>query len=125
MNVQNIGIDLVEITKIKKIGLQFLATRILSFQEKRIFLTLQNNERKLTFLGGRWAAKEALFKAFRTQANLNYTKSNYRDWSILNDCNNAPYLEDKNWKNQVLLSISHTTNYALAMVLILQKKKKN
>ncbi|AGL91031.1 holo-ACP synthase [Candidatus Phytoplasma australiense] len=123
MNVQNIGIDLVEIKKIQKIGIQVIATRILSSQEKKFFLTFCNQERQLTFLGGRWAAKEALFKALTAQ-NLNNSQSNYHDWSILNDSNNAPYLENPQWKNRVLLSITHTHNYALAMVLILQKEKK-
>ncbi|CCP88165.1 holo-ACP synthase [Candidatus Phytoplasma solani] len=124
MNIQNIGIDLVEIKKIQNIGIEKLAARVLSDQEKKVFQTFCHLERQLTFLAGRWAAKEALFKAFQTQAKLNYSKTNYCDWSILNDQNGVPYLADDRFKNQVLLSLSHTSNYAVAIVVVLLKEIK-
>ncbi|MBP5835731.1 4'-phosphopantetheinyl transferase superfamily protein [Candidatus Phytoplasma meliae] len=118
MNVPNIGIDLVEINKIKKIGIQILAPRILSLSENQIYLTFKNSQRQLDFLAGRWAAKEALFKAFKTTKNLNFVNPHYREWSILTDQNGAPYLANPNPKHQVLLSITHTSNYALALAMV-------
>ncbi|MBS2126549.1 4'-phosphopantetheinyl transferase superfamily protein ['Fragaria x ananassa' phyllody phytoplasma] len=34
--------------------------------QNKIYLTFKNSQRQLDFLAGRWAAKEALFKAFKT-----------------------------------------------------------
>ncbi|WP_225885821.1 holo-ACP synthase ['Fragaria x ananassa' phyllody phytoplasma] len=118
INIPNIGIDLVEINKIKKIGMQILAPRILSLSENKIYLTFKNSQRQLDFLAGRWAAKEALFKAFKTPKNINFTNPHYHEWSILNDQNGSPYLANTNPKHQILLSITHTSNYALALVMV-------
>ncbi|AYJ01543.1 ACP synthase [Candidatus Phytoplasma ziziphi] len=114
--MKNIGVDLVEIKKIKKIGIEKIADRILSNAEQLIYQDINHLSRKLSFLGGRWAAKEAIFKAYQ-KGNL---KNNYRDWSILNDLNSgAPYVIHSDSSSKIIISITHTENYALAFVILL------
>ncbi|CCV63715.1 Holo-[acyl-carrier-protein] synthase [Alteracholeplasma palmae J233] len=115
MDVKGIGIDLVEIQKIREIGLEKFKNRILSEKEILEYNLILNENRKETYLAGRFAAKEALFKAFK-KGDLT---ANYKDFSILNDESNAPYVESKWTKDvKVLISISHTKEYATAFIII-------
>ena len=77
-----VGIDIVELEHIKDEKL--LASKILSESE---FLLYQKKENKLQFLGGRFAAKEALIKAL----GLSILGINLKDIEILNKCFNKEY----------------------------------
>ncbi|MDV3178804.1 MAG: 4'-phosphopantetheinyl transferase superfamily protein [Candidatus Phytoplasma australasiaticum] len=112
--MKNIGIDLIEINKIVKIGLNSISHRILSTQEHHIYKKITSLKSKSFFLAGRWAAKEAIFKTYK-KGNLT---NNYCDWSILNDNTGASYIIDK-YSNQFMISITHTDKYALALVIML------
>ncbi|MBP3059210.1 4'-phosphopantetheinyl transferase superfamily protein [Texas Phoenix palm phytoplasma] len=113
--MKNIGIDLIEIKKIKKIGIEKFVNRIFSPSEKELYDKISNLKRKYSFIAGRLAAKEAIFKAYR-KGNL---KNNYSDWSILNDLEfGFPYVEGP-LKKKIIISITHTDNYAAAFVLLL------
>ncbi len=63
----------------------------------------------------RFAAKEAVYKAFGDNKSLGW-----KDMTILNDENGKPYcqLKDENFKDKILISISHTKNYAVANAII-------
>lgn len=114
--MKNIGIDLVEMQEIKKIGVDKIADRILSDEEYLIYKDISHLKRKISFLAGRWAAKEAIFKAYQ-KGNL---KNNYCEWSILNDSiSGFPYVIHSYLSTQIMISISHSTNYALAFVILL------
>ena len=76
---------------------------------------------QLTYLAGRFAAKEAIFKSVGGGIN-------WRDIEILAKKNGKPYLvnnkktkETLNEKNirRVLISISHDNDYAIAQALAL------
>ncbi|MEZ0180411.1 holo-ACP synthase ['Camptotheca acuminata' phytoplasma] len=113
--MKNIGVDLVEIEEIKKIGIEKVSNRILSDLEKKIYTNINNEERKISFLAGRWAAKEAIFKSFQ-KGNL---QNNYRDWSVLNDPESGfPYVVHSSL-SKMMISISHSKNYALAFVILI------
>ncbi|MFR0367991.1 holo-ACP synthase [Candidatus Phytoplasma palmae] len=113
--MKSIGIDLVEIKKIKKIGIDKFVNRIFSPSEKVIYSQISNLKRKYSFIAGRLAAKEAIFKAFR-KGNL---KNNYSDWSILNDEKfGFPYVEGPLEEKKIMISITHTENYAVAFVIL-------
>lgn len=116
VKMKNIGIDLVEMQEIEKIGINKIADRILSDAEYLIYKDISNFKRKISFLAGRWAAKEAIFKAYQ-KGNL---QNNYCDWSILNDSiSGFPYVIHSYLSAQIMISISHSTNYALAFVILL------
>lgn len=101
-----VGIDIVELEHIKDEKL--LASKILSESE---FLLYQKKENKLQFLGGRFAAKEALIKAL----GLSILGINLKDIEILNKENGKPYLIYKNKEYKV--SISHEKHCAIAIVI--------
>ncbi|WP_308495562.1 4'-phosphopantetheinyl transferase superfamily protein [New Jersey aster yellows phytoplasma] len=86
-----------------------------------MYQTIPNTQSQLTFLAGRWASKEALFKAFQKPSKINPTCQNYCNWSILNDKNGAPYVKNNTcdtFSNPILISITHTDNYALTLVIV-------
>ncbi|QTX02655.1 holo-[acyl-carrier-protein] synthase [Candidatus Phytoplasma luffae] len=113
--MKNIGIDLVEIEEIKKRSIEKISERILSDLEKNIYNNINHKEKKISFLAGRWASKEAIFKAYQKGNSTN----NYRDWSILNNPQTGfPYVKHDS-KCKIMISISHTKNYALAFVILL------
>ena len=60
--IKGIGVDIVSLNRIKN-NLYPLSEKILSNREKEIFNNLESERRKIEFLGGRYAFKEALFKA--------------------------------------------------------------
>jgi holo-[acyl-carrier protein] synthase len=116
--MKNIGIDLIENSKILEIGINEISERIFSKKEHEIFNKIKNLKIKINFIAGRWAGKKAIFKAFQ-KGNM---KNNYKDWSILNDSNfGFPYVEHTSNCNNynIMISITHSKNYSLAFVILL------
>lgn len=109
--IVGLGIDLVDITRFAE------SLKVPNFRQK-IF---SRNESTLSplHLAGCFAAREAFFKAMGDQALFNFN-----DLEIVNELNGKPkfkftnelfrYCEDKT----LHLSISHTSEYAMAIVII-------
>ncbi len=83
---------------------------VLSSEEKKEFESRQNERRKTEYLGGRFAAKEAIFKATGDR--------NYLKYSILNDEYGKPYVLNH---PEISVSISHEQDYAVAFVMVKEK----
>lgn len=115
--IKGIGIDLIEINRIKKSvaqGNRFI-NRILTETERAFHDTLQTEKRKLEYIAGRFAAKEAFSKAIGTGIG----KLSFQDIQILNADTGAPYIEVQGInENKIFVSISHTEHYATAQVII-------
>jgi holo-[acyl-carrier protein] synthase len=113
--MSSIGIDLVEFEDLKSRTSSRFVSRILSKRELAIYEQIKNPQRKLEFLGGRFAAKEAYTKAYRKfEAPLNYI-----DVEILKDELGAPYIESKYRKeDKVEISISHSPSYVVAICMV-------
>jgi holo-[acyl-carrier protein] synthase len=107
--IKGIGVDIVSLNRIKN-NLYPLSEKILSNREKEIFNNLESERRKIEFLGGRYAFKEALFKASKNP--LGFEKI-----TLDIDEDGSPLYEDKN----VLVSISHEHDYVVAFVVILEE----
>ena len=112
------GVDLIEVKRvksaIKKWGDSFLK-RVFTDEE----LSYAKNRRfPYEHLAARFAAKEAVLKAFSNQ------KMDFKDIKILNNGDGKPYCELKNKRKdiQIMLSISHTKEYAVANAIVMQKK---
>lgn len=101
------GIDLVKLSHIENVDL--LAKKILSSEEKNIF---NKKEDKLSFLAGRFAAKEAFIKAYGSSI----FKENLNEIEVLNFDSGKPYIKYKEKIYKV--SISHEKDYATAIVII-------
>lgn len=121
--MHGIGTDIVEINRIKKALERYphrFPSRILSEEEMAL---APGNQRFAQYLAGRFAAKEALLKAFGTGLrNCLWT-----DISILNNKLGKPEVNLKGnllelandiGIKQIQLSISHTSEYAVAFCII-------
>ena len=108
-----IGIDIVELEEIKERLSDRFVHRILSEEELVRYYDIKNTDRRLQYLAGRFAAKEAYTKVYKKfNTNLNFT-----DVVILNDDTGAPYIKSSYHPEDTLhVSISHSRNYAIAIV---------
>jgi holo-[acyl-carrier protein] synthase len=114
------GVDITEVRRLRqavdKWGKAFL---------DRVFtkVELENAKKRVSLyqhLAGRFAAKEAVFKA------MGDARLSWKDLEILNDKDGRPYckiLNSKIKKAQIMVSISHVKNYAVANAVVTQKPK--
>jgi holo-[acyl-carrier protein] synthase len=71
-----------------------------------------SNKRKLEFLAGRFAVKEAYTKAYGTFE----TPLNFNEVSVLNDASGKPYLKSPyRSTDSVMISLSHSKHFVVAM----------
>jgi len=110
-----VGTDIIDINRVKKsidrFGDKFL-DRFLSKKEIAI-------AKKVETVAGFWASKEAISKALGCGIGKELS---FLDIEIKKDYNNAPYFELKNQKwsiTDLSLSISHDSNFAIAVVVII------
>lgn len=96
-----IGIDIVNIRRFKSKSIKFFSK---IFSDKELLEAKNNLHEKLA---GKWAAKEAAFKA-----GLNYAN---HDIEILT-FNEKPYIIINGQKTNHMISISHDNDYATAIV---------
>ena len=106
--VKNIGIDLIENKRIDVNNQKFIEC-ILTKKEIEI-LNNKKGRKKLEFICGRFAAKEAIIKA------LNNENPHMLEIEILNEKNGAPYAIFKNYN--ILVSISHEEDYTVAIAIV-------
>jgi|SRR5690625_4462697 len=115
--IKGIGIDLIELERIEK-GIKKnnrLVTRILTRKEQNVFRELKSERRKIEFLAGRFAAKEAFAKA----TGQGIGKLSFQDIEILPSQKGAPMMTAKGFKEyQIHISITHSEHYAAAQVVI-------
>jgi holo-[acyl-carrier protein] synthase len=118
MRIIGNGVDIIEVSRVKnainRYGKNFLE-RI--FTEKELENAREHNQR-FQHLAGRFAAKEAVFKA------LSRSRLNFRDVEVLNDRQGKPYCSLSGFKKDefsVHISISHIKNYAVANAIITEK----
>ncbi|GFI41826.1 holo-ACP synthase [Thomasclavelia cocleata] len=107
--IKGIGCDIVDLSRLD-INNDSLALKILTAKEFEIFKNKKTFKQKKEFLGGRFAGKEAFFKAIGIEKGLN----SFQDIEILNDINGKPYLN----YSKSFISLAHENNYAVAYVVI-------
>lgn len=112
-----IGIDIVELNRIRRIyrRQEKFVDRVLTPKEKDLFNKLAEG-RKIEFLAGRFAAKEAFSKALGTGIGGSLS---FLDIEIGKDELGKPFIS-KPIKKGAHLSISHSKEYAVAQVVIEQ-----
>lgn len=109
------GIDIIEIDRMRKAierwGDAFL-THV--FNEEEIAYA-QGRKYPAQHFAARFAAKEAVLKAVRDNAHLHW-----KDIVILHDEHGAPVctLKKADFDKKILISISHSHNYAVASAII-------
>ncbi len=118
MTIIGTGVDITEVRRLRhaveKWGDSFLQ-RVFTQEELK---NAETRGSRYQHLAGRFAAKEAVFKA------LGDKDLNWKDVQILNDKEGKPYcaiLNGRGQKIEVHISISHVKNYAVASATITQK----
>ncbi|MCJ1655937.1 holo-ACP synthase [Staphylococcus sp. NRL 16/872] len=114
--IYGLGVDLIEIDRIEKVYRKQqnkLIERILTMQEQERFKSFKSEKRKIEFLAGRFATKEAFSKALGT--GLGKTVA-FNDINCYNDEKGKPCIKYPNFI--VHVSITHTDNYAMSQVIL-------
>lgn len=115
--IKGIGIDIIEIERIRYSTERNgrFSERILTQRENAYYESLASNRRKLEFLAGRFAAKEAFAKA----TGRGIGELSFRDIEVLTDENGAPWVKVEGFSDSnILISITHSRDYAVAQVVI-------
>lgn len=124
MNV-SCGVDIIEIDRIKNdiedIGKKFL-NRV--FTDKEIEYCESKRGQKYQHYAGRFAAKEAAFKAVSKYIDDKYSVC-WKDFEVVNDSQGRPKINLLNVNTDRIenidISISHCKLYAIANVTVLYK----
>ena len=119
------GTDIIEIDRIKesieKLGDNF--TNMI-FTKKEIEYCESKKNSKYYHYAGRFAAKEAIFKAVSSLLENKFDIS-WHNAEVINDKNGNPYIHFLDIKldkiKDIDISISHCKKYATAMVVIIEK----
>lgn len=115
--IKGIGIDIIELDRIQKSIQQNkrLTDRVLTDREKMFFETLTNERRKVEYLAGRFAAKEAFAKA----AGRGIGKLSFKNMEVTTDTYGAPVMNVFGYEeSNIFISITHSRDYAVAQVVI-------
>ena len=119
------GVDIIEIERVKesieKVGERFLKK---VFTDKEIKYCENRKGQKYQHYAGRFAAKEAAFKAISSQLDDKYSVS-WKDFEIINDKHGRPQINISNINvekiDNIDVSISHCKLYATANVVVVFK----
>ncbi|KOP81111.1 4'-phosphopantetheinyl transferase [Lysinibacillus sp. FJAT-14745] len=116
--IKGIGLDIVEIDRITKAMSRTnkFKDRILSERE-RILFDAHSETRRIEFLAGRFAAKEAFSKALGTGIG---EECKLHDVEILRGEAGNPVLYFKGELVNGFVSITHSKQYAAAQIILLQ-----
>ncbi len=114
--IKGIGLDVVDFVKIEnRFQEERFLKRFLHIDELKIYEKFNAYKRKLDFVAGRIAAKEAYLKAIGTGIGA----LSFNDICILNNELGKPYFTyPKIDEINIMLSISHGENFAIAQVVL-------
>ncbi|OEF95874.1 hypothetical protein BHF68_10795 [Desulfuribacillus alkaliarsenatis] len=124
--ILGIGLDIVELERIKKAldkNHDAFSKRILTTSELVEWQEISNEGRKVEFLAGRFAVKEAAAKAFGTGIG----EVSFQDVCVFKDAKgkpgihltgNAKKMAAEMAVEQTWVSITHSSTYAIAQVIL-------
>ena len=108
--MRNVGIDIVENARIKKAMSDSFLRKVLSVDEIEYCKNFKE-KRKIEFVAGRFACKEAISKCLSEFEIVEFNQLN-----IINNEIGKPEINYKDYR--LLISISHENNYTVAMALL-------
>ncbi len=116
------GTDIIEIDRIKE-SIESTEGKFCErvYTENEIKYCESKNMQKYQHYAGRFAVKEAVFKAISQSLENKYDIS-WKDIEVLNDNNGRPYvniLKSDIKFNDIDISISHCKKYAVANVVVI------
>ena len=112
--IAGLGTDIIEIERIQRVEEKDnrLSRRILSPEEMERYRQFADAGRRMEYLAGRFAVKEAYSKALGTGIG---SAAAFRDIVCLNDAGGRPYIANDQHAH---VSISHSRAYVVATVII-------
>lgn len=113
----SIGTDIVELNRVRK-ALSDSFMRLTLSEDEIVKANTFSEERRVQFVSGRFAAKEAIIKAL-----TDYEVPLMKDLNIVNNEKGKPEIEYKDYI--IHLSISHERNYATAVAVLDGFKERN
>lgn len=119
------GTDIIEIERVKE-SIENVGTKFIErvYTEKEIEYCESRKRQKYQHYAGRFAAKEAAFKAISKILDDKYSVC-WKDFETINDCQGRPSIILHNINTEKIesidVSISHCKEYAIANVVILFK----
>ena len=112
--MKGIGIDIVEMERMEQlVDNEKFVDRVLTPKEKAL-MDQHHGVRRKEFLAGRYACKEAFSKAYGTGIG----EVEFQALEILRNEKGAPYFNQSPYQGEVLVSISHTKDIAIAEVYL-------
>lgn len=114
--IKGLGVDIAEISRVRKIygkHPSFLA-KILNADEIEVFEHLNTEKQKITYLTGRFSAKEAFTKAMGTGLG----KIGFHDLSVLNYESGQPFIKTDIFSGNIFISISDTDELVITQVIL-------
>lgn len=115
--IKGIGIDIIELDRINKSieKNNRLIHRVLTNHELAVYENLESVSRRVEFLAGRFAAKEAFAKATGTGIG----RLSFQDIEVKSTELGAPSIRVQGFEGySIFISISHSRDYAVAQVII-------
>lgn len=114
--IVGIGVDLVDLDHMAEVvkNQPRIVKRILTASEMALY-EARSEKRKLEFLAGRYAVKEAFSKAMGTGIGKVVS---FQNVSVLNDERGCPYIEESPFDGNAFVSISHSKRAAVAQVVL-------
>lgn len=114
--IAGIGVDIIDLDHMRKVCQKQpqIYQRILTKKEQVIY-EQRSEKRKLEFLAGRFAAKEAFSKAMGTGIGKTVT---FQNITILNNEKGEPLIMDSPFEGNAFVSISHSKESAVAQVVL-------
>ncbi len=110
--IDNVGIDIIENKRIENNCNKDFIDMILTDKEKKI-LKFKQGKKKIEFICGRFAGKEAIIKALNK-----YENPHMKEIEIINEKNGSPKAIFKQYK--ILITIAHEHNYTIAEAILLK-----
>ncbi|WP_334329162.1 holo-ACP synthase [Companilactobacillus sp. HBUAS59699] len=114
--IKGLGVDIAEIDRVRKIYGRHprFADKILTSEEMAVFLTKKTEKAQMTYLTGRFSAKESFTKAMGTGLG----KIGFHDLSVLNYESGQPYIKTDIFEGNIQISISDTDELVITEVII-------
>lgn len=114
--IVGIGLDIIELERVQQaVGKSSrFVEKVLTVKEKEVYDTL-GEWRKIEFLAGRFAAKEALSKALGTGIGSGVS---FQEIEILPDSKQKPVMTCARFEGRIFVSITHTNTVAAAQVIL-------
>ncbi|MDF0480568.1 holo-ACP synthase [Vagococcus sp. PNs007] len=113
--IRGIGLDVVEMDRMKMIVSEkpLFISRVLTKNEFEVFESL-GDKRKVEFMAGRFACKEAFSKAYGTGIG----EVGFHDIEILSLESGQPVVTKSPFNGKCWVSISHTADVAVAQIIL-------